>query len=134
MNTDKEITAIKERLNHLEATLEDLCQPSGEAFEFIDFSYERTETDTGSERYTYTVTIKNTTNEGQGFSGYIVFLDSDGCELHRDGIDFFSVPAGVTHSQDGYAEFFDKIQMMKIAELEADVFALPHHRPETVCD
>lgn len=133
MNTEQEITVIKERLDHLEASLEKLCQAfdaaDAEAFDFIEFTYEKGEGKSGSDRYTYAVTIRNTTTEDQGFSGYVLFLDSDGVELHRDGIDYFSIPAGSTHTQHGYADIFDQMQKLKITDLEADIFALAHSRP-----
>ena len=133
MNTEKEITAIKERLDMMEESLEELSQvvfsacESTDEFELLDFTCEKKHSDAGTDQYTYQVTVRNTADVNQEFSGYVVFLDADDGEIHRDGIDFFSVAAGATHTQMGQAEIFDEIEMMKIADLEADVYALPQH-------
>jgi hypothetical protein len=128
MNIEKEIQAIKARLDNIEAYLsgnqsQGNPHPTGDEanYELLNFEVKKAESIIGPE-YAYKLTVKNNANVSTRFDGRIIFLDHSEFEVESQIIGFFTVPAHSTFTKTGKATIIDKNHAPRIADVTAEIF------------
>jgi hypothetical protein len=128
MNIEKEIQAIKVRLDNIEAYLsgnqshKNSSPTRDEAnYELLDFEVQKAESILGPE-YAYKLTVKNNSQVSTRFSGRIIFLDHREFEVDSQVIESFTVPAGSTFTKAGKAIIVDKNHAPRIADVTAEIY------------
>jgi len=128
MNTETEISKIKERLDRIEAYLTNAAggaQPSHDEalYEVLDLQVKKSQGLIGPE-YAYRLKVKNSSNTALEFAGSIIFLDSSEFEVCRDQMSCFTIQAGQTHTQIGKATIIDKNHAPRISDVTAEIYPI----------
>ena len=128
MNIEKEIQAIKARLDNIEAYLSGnqnqagaQSNDDGTNYELTNFEVKKAQSIIGPE-YAYKLTVKNNSDANIRITGRVIFLDQSEFEVESQAIDCFTVPAGSAFTKVGKATIIDKNHAPRIADVTAEIF------------
>lgn len=127
MRIESELQEIKARLDRIESFIiglmpTDLNTSTEPDYEILNFEVRQAQV-IGAQDYSYKLTVRNNNSENLRLSGWVLFLDSDGFEVVRDPIDFFTVAGYQTHTESGLARLTDPSVIYRVADVTASLEA-----------
>lgn len=128
MNIEKEIQAIKARLDNIEAYLSGnqnqgstQSGDDGVNYELTNFEVKKAQSIIGPE-YAHKLTVRNNSDVNIRFTGRIIFLDHSEFEVESQAIGYFTVPAGSAFTKAAKATIIDRSHAPRIADVTPEIF------------
>ena len=125
MNTEKEITELKSRVDRIEKWIHKVIA-SNNAPEADESTYDIVSLDVKDvtqenmlPTYAYKLQVRNNADRKMLFTGKIVFYDGDGFELEYSLVSPFTVPAGKLLTVSGQATLLSRDNVQQIADIKA---------------